>query len=372
MSNSLRPARLSSVVAAGALVVMLAGCAAPTAPATAKAPPSAAIGTPKPTQAAIPQSGLPLDCRELEDAAFVKAHYRGDTIGISVDENSTARGFAFRAFQQGGGLRCVWGGSGRTDGGYDLGVELLVLTDAAAGYAAFSASRAPAVDWVADRYGDHSRSFCSVYQDNVQCYGDILIGTTWLDFRLTDSDNTMTTDQAYNWADQQVTPAVTAISGAGAPRPKWAPPPTAYDTSKLCDAATASTIAGGQVSVATGQRDPSEYAPDAGVNRAATAGCTWTSAVADANVRIYGLTGGAWALPGMTANLAETPGILGGPAQPVTIAGADGAFIANGETAWGAIISHGSLVEVQMDSSYTGSDDVPLLTRLAAYLDAHS
>ena len=74
----------------------------------------------------------------------------------------------------------------------------------------------------------------------------------------------------------------------------------------------------------------------------------------------------------MTANLAETPGILGGAAQPVSIPGADGAFVADGELAWGAVVTRGSLVEVFRDSSQTGKDDVPLLTRIAAYIDAHS
>lgn len=362
---------IGAVVAILAVGLALVGCAKPSGPATREA---SASGTPSPTptQAAIPPSGLPLDCSALDVAASVAAHYRADTVGVSVDENSTARGFAFRAFQQGGGLRCVWGGSGRTDGGYDVGIEFFVLTDASSDYATYSAKAGPAVDWVAGRYGDHSRSFCTVYQDNVQCYGDVLIGTSWLDYRLTDYNHTMTLDQAYTWGDEQVRPAVAAISGAGAPRPAWVPPSTAFDTSKLCDAATASAIAGGTVSIATIAPDLSGYPPGAGMNRAATARCTWTSATADANVRIYGLTGGAWALPGMSANLAETPGILGGAAQPVTIAGADGAFVADGETAWGAVISHGSLVEVQMDSSNTGSDDVPLMTRIAAYIDAHS
>ncbi len=290
----------------------------------------------------------------------------------AVDENSTARGFSYRAFQQGGGLRCVWAGSGRTDGGYDLGVELLVVTDAASSYANYVANQAQNVAWVADRFGDHSTSFCYVAQDFVQCYGGVLIGTTWLDFRLTDDHHAMTVDQAYTWGDQQVAPAVAAISGAGADRPAWSPPAGAYDTRGLCDPATASAIAGGpttvQASAPTAPVGPGEV----GTSRAAATQCTWTSSAADANVGIAALTGGAWTLPGMAANLAETPGILGGPAQSVTVARADGAFVADGELAWGAIVSHGSLVEVFRDSSNTGSDDVPLLTRLAAYIDAHS
>ena len=372
MNGSQHPVRLISVVVAVLAVgLALAGCAKPAGPATGEASASA-TPSPTPTQAAIPQSELPLDCNALEDAASVAAHYRADTVGVSVDQKSTARGFAFRAFQQGGGLHCVWGGSGRTDGGYDVGIELFVLTDAASGYATYSASAGPSVDWVTDRYGDHSRSFCTVYEEYVQCYGDVLIGTSWLDFRLTDDHHVMTLDQAYTWEDEQVRPAVAAISGAGAPRPAWVPPSSAFDTSKLCDAATASAIAGATVTVANDPPDASGYPVSVGMDRAAITQCTWTSTAVDANVRIFGLTGGAWALPGMTANLAETPGILGGAAQPVTIAGADGAFVADGELAWGAVVSHGSLIEVFRDSSQVGHDDVPLMTRIVAYIDAHS
>lgn len=372
MKGSRNAVRLvSAAVIVLAVGLALAGCAKPAGTATG-ASSASVTPSPTPTQAAIPQSGLPLDCSALEDAASVTAHYRADTVGVSVDENSTARGFAFRAFQQGGGLHCVWGGSGRTDGGYDVGVELFALTNAAADYATYSAKAGPAVDWVTGRYDDHSRSFCTVYQDKVQCYGDVLIGTSWLDYRLTDYNHTMTLDQAYTWADEQVTPAVAAIAGAVAPRPTWVPPSTAFDTSKLCDASTASAIAGEPVSTAIGASSSSGYPIEVGIARAATTSCTWTSSTPDANLRISGLTGGAWALAGMHANLAEAPGILGGPARPVTIPGADGAFVADGEFAWGAVIGGGSLVEVSLDSSNAGSDNVPLMTRLAAYIDAHS
>lgn len=368
MSGSRRPARLFAVLAAAALTFGLVACAAAAVSTTTK---PSITPTPTPTQAAIPQSGLPLDCRDLEDAAFVTAHYRGDTVGVSVDEKSTARGFAFRAFQQGGGLHCVWSGGGRTDGGYDVGIELLVLTNAASEYGAF-AGRVPAnTSWVDDRYGDRSKSFCTLYGDsNVECYGDVLIGTSWLDYRLTDGNHSMTLDQAYTWGDEQVGPAVAAISAAGAPRAAWVTPSAAFDTSKLCDPAAASAIVGASVAVALSSS--SGYPNDVGADRAAITQCTWTSSAAGANVVIGGLNGGAWALPGMSANLADAPCIQCGAAQPVTIAGTDGAFVADGEVAWGAVVSHGSLVEVLRESSETGHDNVPLMTRIAAYIDAHS
>lgn len=370
VSLSQHPARLiGAVIAVVAIGLSLAGCAKPVSPATVEL--SATITpSPTPTQAAIPQSGLPLGCADLADASSVSAHYKGDTVAAAVDENSTAQGFSYRALQQGGGLRCVWGGTGRTDGGYDVGMELIVLTDAAPQYAAY-AGTSPNVAWVADRYGDHSKSFCYVSDGYLQCYGDVLIGQTWLDYRLTDSDHAMTDAQAYTWGDEQIKPVVSAISRAGMPRPAWKPG-SAYDTSKLCDSTTATAIAGAPVTVSKSSADASGYPSQVGADRAATAKCTWTSTAADANVDIAGLTGGAWALPGMTANLAETPGILGGAAQPVAIPGADGAFVADGELAWGAVVTRGSLVEVFRDSSQTGKDDVPLMTRIAAYIDAHS
>lgn len=365
MSDSHR--RVGLLALATGLALALVGCT--TLPHQGTISTRPATATPTPTQLAIPQSSLPLDCAQLADAPAVSAQYQGDTVKVAVDQSSTASGFLFRAFQQGGGLHCVWGGSGRTDGGYDLGMELFVLTDAASPYAAYAGSSS--VAWVADRYGDHSKSFCYVNDAFLQCYGDVLIGQTWLDFRLTDDHHAVTVDQAYAWADEQIRPAVAAISHTGASRPAWVPG-SAYDTSKLCDAATATAIAGAPVAVTEPASDPSGHPESVGAGRAPVARCTWTSVAADANVDIAALTGGAWALPGMTANLAEATGLLGGTAQSATIPGADGAFVADGETAWGAVVAHGSLIEVFRDSSQTGNDNVPLMTRIAAYLDAHS
>ena len=72
----------------------------------------------------------------------------------------------------------------------------------------------------------------------------------------------------------------------------------------------------------------------------------------------------------MTANLAETHGILGGPAQPVTIAKSDGAFVADGEMAWGALVVHGSLVEEAAGSIYTAERLSPYSTPMRAFIDA--
>jgi hypothetical protein len=366
-----RFALLAAAVAVTGLA--LTGCTTPAAPATA-GPSHAATKTPTPTptQPAIPESSLPLGCADLENAAFVAAHYKTEAIGTAVDENSTARGFLLRAFQQGGGLHCVWGGSGRTDGGYDTGMELFALTDAAADYATYTSNVRSDIPWVADRLGTHSKSYCYAYQGFAQCYGDVLVGSTWLDFVLTDGSHAMTDDQAYAWGDDQLAPAIKAIAGAGAPRSQWVPPASAFDASGLCDAATATAIAGGPVSVKVNTPDSGEYAPEAGIKRAPTSRCTWTSSVTDANVDISTLTGGGWVIPGIRANPAEAPGVLGGSAQPVTIAGADAAFVSDGESAWGAIVSGGSLVEIVRESSYTGSDNLPLMTRIAAYIDAHS
>lgn len=366
MSYSQRSVRLLTAVSI-LLAVALTGCVAPAGTKT----PTTPSPTPTPTQPSVPQSGVPLTCADLAKASVVSKRYTSDTVSLAVDEKSAPAGFPFRAFKQGGGLHCVWGGHERNDGQYVIGMRLEVITDAASEYAVATSISEDAT-WIADRYGDHSKSFCSTDQGDVQCFGDVLVGTTWLEFRLHDAPRSLTVDQANSWADEQIVPAVKAISRAGSTRPAWTPK-SAYDTRQLCDAATASAIAGAPVTVTDNRADT----PDPlrlGMDRAATAECTWTSSAADANVIIDGLTGGAWALPGMTADPTAAAASIstGEPAQSVDIPGADGAFVADGSFAWGAVVAQGSLVEVFRDPSYKGKDNIPLMTRIVAYLDAHS
>jgi hypothetical protein len=365
--------------AAAVLVAGLAGCAPD--PVPTETPVAEATPTPTPTaiQEAAPVSALPLGCEDLLPLDAVREQYVGDTLSVSVNQDSTPRGWYQRSYAQAGGLRCVWAGSGRTDGGYDIGLELLILGGGAADYTAQATSPdQPDVEWTDDAYGDASHTSCYSYVPDegtggdplLQCYGDILVGEYWLEFRMSDSGHPLTEEQADAWAEEQLTPVVDAIGEAGPARPQWAPPADALSAAELCDDAAATSVVGSPVTVSHPAVPESTYQVDVGSRRADLGRCVWKTGEGLGAVHVVVLTGGAWALPGMNADLAEVPGILGGDAQPIEVDGADGAFVADGETAWGALVIGGSVVELSTEASYDGADLIPLLTQLASFVTA--
>lgn len=356
-----------------AMVLVLTGCAPDPVPTT----PTQAEPTPTPTptyvQPAIPASDLPLACADLQTLDAVQAQIEAETPAIMVDEVKLPRGAWGRAGMQGGMLACVWAGEGRTDGGYNTGLTLKVLGDAADAYQAWvDSDDHDYTSWEMDRYGDASQSYCSTGTEGsgrtyADCVGDVLVGGYWVSYMLRDRDHPMSDAEADAWADVLLQPVVAKIETAGEPRPRWVPPADTYDGAELCTDAGASAVAGGGITT-TSEPIEGPYIESEAVRRSgAVTQCTWSGAVAGLNgIDVSIARGGAWALEGMNANLEEVPGILGSPAQPVSVAGAEAAFVADGEVGWGLLVIDGTTIQVFTTTSQEGDDVIPLLELLTA------
>ncbi|MCU1417993.1 MAG: hypothetical protein JWP32_2167 [Schumannella sp.] len=367
MSDPHRRTSAVSLAIGVLLIASLAGCA----PDPVETTPPVAEPTPTPTEteapvALEPESVLPLGCAQLLSLGFVQDHIPGEVLRVSVDESSAPAGY--EEFMTAGGLRCVWGGSGRTDGGYDQGLKLEIVSDGAAGFASWVAQDSPHVAWRTDAYGDRSHTYCADDWQN-GCYGGVVVGDYWIDVAVRDSAprSAATAETRFS---ELIEPVVNAIRGAGAPRPVWSPSAGSYDGAELCsDAALATDIVGGAVTISpTG---PDEYISAAGVvaARAHVTTCTWKSALPELqiiNVTVF--PAGAWIYPRMVADPAEaTPGYLS-DAVPAEAPGSDGLLIAQADEVWSAMSINGSLVELRDWSTYEPANLLPVLQRLATQI----
>lgn len=352
-------------------VALLAGCAPqpietppPTTPTVEPTP------TPTPEPVALePLPTLPLGCADLAALSDVQDRIPGGPIEVSVDETSVPTGWYWAGFATAGGLRCVWGGTDRTDGGYSQGFQIAVLADADTDYDRWVSGDTVPVVWDDDLYGDRSHTYCAKdYQNG--CYGGLTVDGFWVDFSLRDYE-ARTKAVAKQRLGELLEPIVAAIRSAGDARPAWTPPAGVYDGVELCaDGSVPSDVVGKKTTVT-----PFDYGDDhttiefAGAARADLVNCTWTSSAAGLqNIDVTVFPGGAWIYPRMLADPAEaTPWYLS-DGKPADIPGADGTMTAHADAAWAAMSIGGSLIMVSDGSTYEVSDLVPALKRLAAHI----
>jgi hypothetical protein len=349
------------LLGAGILLVALTGCAATPAPA-ASTPAAAPSATEAPV-ALDPQSTLLLGCAELLSLDDVQQRLPGTTLAVAVDEASTPNGEYWAGFATAGGLRCVWAGEGRTDGGYDEGLQLSILGDAQADYDRWLTDPGlPQVAWVDDAFGDRSHTFCADEPEN-GCFGGVLVDDYWIDVSLR-GGAARTATVANERLSELLQPVVDAIRGAGPARPGWTPPATAYAGDGLCDdAAVASDVVGTTVTLAPRSIGGLEQLA-VGFSRGGVTSCTWSSRGREFAVYIF--PGGAWIFSRFAADPDEaSPGYLSA-AQPTTIDGAEGALTAQADIAWSAMSVGGSLVILEDLSSGEPDELTPALERIAA------
>lgn len=357
MSRSHRRGLVVLVVVAA---LSVAGCAAeaePTEPPVAEPSPTETT-TPPPEE---PLAALAAGCADLLPLELVQANVSGETVEVSVDETSVPSGSHEIALLTVGGLRCVWGGEGRTDGGHDVGLQLSILPRADADFAAWLASGdQPQVPFEEDLFGDRSSTYCDAHYQN-GCYGAVLVDGFWIDASLREAAERSAAEGDAHFT-ALLTPVVEAIRGAGDPRPAWTPPPGVYDGAELCDdSGLATAIAGREVTVEDDSAPEGAHQSAVAFRRADPVICRWSP-----SIEIIVWRGGDWVFPRMIADPAEASGGYLSDAASVEIAGADGVLTAQADLVWSAMSVGGSLIELTDGSTYDSADAIPMLERLAA------
>lgn len=359
------PARLQKcVLLVPVLVLALAGCTFGTNSAKSTVSPSPATSTP--ALAAAPTPALSLSCADLFAAGAVQSHL-ASPVAVKVDETHFAPLIQDIAVLQAGGTECTWGGTDRTDGGYDTGVVLAILPDAASEFA----SRAlPTGALVRGAVGADSSFQCvSGGSSGDQCTGDALAGGYWIEFSVSDSDGIPGAGSSTTQAI--VKPIVAAIAAAGGTVSDWARPARTFDGAAFCSDSGASA----RISAAVGETlVPGPPFQSSGVRAAAQtrekmANCTWASASdPTSNIIISTLPAGSWAT---SALLAAPPSwtLIGVPTA-FTVPNSDAALHGCGDHCEALVSSHGSLVSFSINSTLDPAQADAIVTRLAPAISA--
>jgi hypothetical protein len=355
---------LRALVVSGALALGLglglAGCSFPPSPHPTSVGTHHATAIPTATPAALsaPRSAIPAGCaRLLPTATAVGAFPAASGIAVRVSETSAPDGLIEVSAKQAGGLHCVWGGTNRTDNGYDDMITLDVLTDAAD---AFHSNVVPNTGDEVNTFGTASDLFC---QGDPQfgCYGQVLVGTTWfeLDYVSLGGEGEPASG-AIGRFHTLLTGVVTAIQGAGPSRSLWTPP-AAWDGASLCadDELARARTATGAADLQDGDFsiEGPLTASSAALARVTIQSCGWARD-ASSGVTSFGVQfvqGGAWAV---TQELADPPSYYNGTLAPVTIPGATSALaVCNDAICEADLAVAGSWMSVQVD----GLDSVAAL-----------
>ena len=206
-----------------AVVAALSGCAAPTTPASPPATPRPPHVSPSPKQAAAPRIRVPAKCADLFTPTVISGLV--DTpVTLQSDETTGPVDLEQIAAAQRGTLTCVWGGTDRTDGGYDQGLTLYIAADGAAGYATnipiLEADSPPTAENTA---GDKSEYACEATTD-FECSANMLVGSFWVSAYIQNlGGSTIGADVANTRVQQVLTKAASVLEKAQQ-SPAWVPP----------------------------------------------------------------------------------------------------------------------------------------------------
>jgi hypothetical protein len=341
---------LRAVTVSVALAVALAGCTFPPAPHPSSTGSHHSTATPTPTGAALtaPRSAIPATCAQLlPTATAVGAFPAASGIAVRASEASAPDGLIEVSAKQAGGLHCLWGGTDRTDNGYDDMITLDVLTDAADAY---HDNVVPNTEDEVNTVGTASDVYCQG-DPQFYCFAQVLVGTTWfeLDYDSLGGEGEPGSGSLGRF-HTLLSGVASGIQAAGPSRSLWTPP-NAWDGAALCaDDALA------RVRTATGIADlqVGDYslegpltAASAGLARLTILSCGWTR---DASSGLSGfgvqfVKGGAWAI---AQEQAAPPSYYDGTLAPVTIPGADSAVaVCNGELCQADLAVDGSWMTVE-------------------------
>lgn len=337
------PRRGALLLGFGTIVLLLAsGCAVPQPDDT---PPAVATAPDAPTNDGDePLSVLPIGCADIFALSDLQSSFVAP-LSVHIDETSTPIGVELLEFKQAGGLECVWGGQGGTDGVPDAGLELWISPDAKAAYTDFTIPAQEDDILISDTIGDSSVLDCGGGQyPGLSCRAEVLVGDYWIDAFARDSDQ-----QDYDAEVTAMTAILTkvadAVAGSGTPRPVWVPAADALDGTQLCNQTIIAEYAL-DVAAPTLLSEPrtnySSYGPIA--DRAAGADCTWTSG--ERTIYISTATGGTWIYDRLKAEGIGAGGPTSSDAVVIDAPGVDGALVACGDGCNAVFLYKGSTIVI--------------------------
>lgn len=310
-----------SLLVAASAVIMLAGCApAPSHPASPHTgSPGSATPAAVPTAPVAPGWAYGIGCEDLIPSSTVQSHIVAP-VSVKYDEHSVPATTFDVAFADAGGLKCVWGGTNRTDSSYDDGLTLMVLPQAAAEYAS----------WVAAG----GTPGCSI---NACIDGGRLVESTWVSIVLSDSERTGGNSANLSADDVAVAAHVAdALGHLGTRGGLWSPPAGADTGARFCQADEAARLANAFADTSNVSLDnvpavPSNDLLSVALARGGFVSCGWTVGGDHSigSLAISTVPGGAWASARMYASPpAHYPF---GQYSAVSIAGATGAVAGCGD-----------------------------------------
>jgi hypothetical protein len=339
----------------GVLLLALAGCTfpAPLNPGRSGGhhpPTSGASPTPSASALTAPRSAIAAGCTQLLPTATAVGAFPA-TAGIAVraSEATAPNGVIEVSARQAGGLHCVWGGTDRTDNGYDDMITLDVLPDAVDAY---HSNVVPNTGDEVNTFGTASDLLCQG-DPQFYCFAQVLVGTTWfeLDYDSLGGEGEPASGSIDRF-HSLLTGIVTRIGSAGAPRALWTPP-SGWDGAALC---TDDAVA--RVRTATGAADLEQgdfamegplTAASAAIARLTVQSCGWVregpSGLTTLGVQF--VKDGAWAL---AQEQADPPSSYEGTLAPVTVPGATAALaVCGGGYCQADLAVGGSWMSVQAD-----------------------
>ncbi|HXR44462.1 MAG TPA: hypothetical protein VN759_06625 [Pseudolysinimonas sp.] len=340
--------------AAGAVVsillVLLAGCVA-TPGSSPHSTPASVTPHPTATTASSPSFALGIGCADILTTAEVQAQVAA-TVGVKVDEHSAPTDADDVALDQAGGLRCVWGGTNRTDGGYDDGLNLALLPHAAADYATWIADAVPA------------SQDCQV--ESLRCSRDLLVGDVWVEAEYTDSDRQGATQASIEAAFGTLLDEARArLAPVSTRHAAWTPPTDVLPSLASCADAVgkaAGILGVDPASVTTRDDPPYRDLPEIAAERVKMSSCSWASQ--DRQLDWVVVPGGGWSFGAMSVTPPQ-PTLIE-RLRPATVAGAQAALIGCGDACVAYLEVRGSFVDVGMDSGKDDAAVVDIATRSVA------
>lgn len=336
---------------AAVLLLLLAGCATPVA-----APPS--TPTPEPTVTAAPA----LACADLIPLADLQAAIT-TPLSVKIDEQSAPRGSTDLIFLQAGGVHCVWGGENRTDGSWDEGLDVRILTADAASIDSILAATTFPEGAVFDTIGERSALGC-FSGEFWQCTALVYDGGRLVSATVSDSG---ATGDAIATA-QSVLDTVAAAIAATSPNSPIAPEPNSFDGGEVCNdpAITADALGADPADLALVPIDLGPGILSIASTQVEHLRCTWQLAPGNAGaVAAFWITvvpGAGWQFERMQEQPDGVAGYSAGSAVPIQIEGAEGALVACGDGCWAGVLYQGSVLELYASDVY----GVPEMESVAA------
>ena len=322
--------RLVSTVGIAALALFALDACAPATTPTAS--PSAhhphVKPSPTPTQAVVPTVRVPVTCGSMFTDSTA-ASLIGVPVKYHIDQTTNPVDIIDVVARQYGSLICLWGGAGRTDGGYDENLTVEVTPDAAQGYTSnLSSLQSEQAPVVSNSAGDQSVYGCAA-QNGLNCIGNMVVGSYWVTASIQSLDDTSTTHAIASSRMQQALTAIAAQLKNTTPRPAWNPPGSSLPSFCSDSGSTAQVNAAlGETDFAVtgeddGPADAESYTQQPGVYDQ----CSWGNdgdSTADrfSYLEIAMVKGGAWVMPQLAGEQDQDNYMLGAY-SPLTIPGAD-------------------------------------------------